>query len=123
MTQETHDAVEEADYDETEERGPIPNTVLLPALLFIACGVIMFAVAVAIAALGVTGGWSWPLALLGGAALAATGLGLYQRSRIAHTAAYLAGGLLILTGFGIIPGVALIWSLSMRSAKYWFNIR
>jgi hypothetical protein len=117
---------EEAEYEDDEDEGwgPIPNTVLLPVFVFIAFGAVALLLGTlrAFTSIG-SQSLPWPAVVVIGAGLIATGVGLVRHSRVAHTVAYVVGGLTALSIVGLIPGVALVISLSVRSAKDWFNIR
>lgn len=124
MDTDTSDAdqMDELD-DEYEDDEPdrIPNTVLGPAV-FLAVPALAFALLGIYALTGAStraGGLVW---LSIGAVLGAIAIGLWRRSRIAHTVAYVIAGVVALTVVGLVVAIPIVWCLQTREAKDWFGI-
>lgn len=131
MIEATAAEYDDQDEDENEdddlvEPERIPTAVLGPAVflaIIAAAATALGAYALTDAASRTIGYIALPLGLI----LAATVVGLFRRSRVAHTAAYVIGGIIAVAGLPTIVigalGVAIVWGMSTRQAKDWFGIR
>lgn len=118
------DEIERLVADEAEFGGreSIPNTVLLPLIGF---GLVALfgLLAAAVSFAYNPGGTPAVLFAVAFVAYAATAVGLWRRSRVAHTAGYVLALPFAASGIGLLATVGIIWALSVRSAKDWFGVR